>query len=384
MNIGPIRSKFKILLLLGMLCVASPSSDVLRPSVDAREIAEDDQIQKLIQELDHDRFLVRENAMIRLSSIGGDSVKPLVEAIPHGSLEMKSRGVNILRHLSLLEDQQIAEAAETGLRELAGNAQTSLSSRVKLAIFFLNKVKQSQAVQDLEQRGASITRRTETIEGRRVFVPISLELDDKWSGNNADLTKLGRLVDLLEMDLTGESVSDETVRQLIKVPQLASLRINRASISDNAIEHVKIIKNLRFLEICFCEISDKSITQIGQLRTLAELNLFGTKISDQGIEAIRNDLPHVDIQYKKGGFLGVACETHGSNCIVVRIVSDSPAEKARFQLHDVVAEFDGKAVESADQLVEIGSNYFPGEKIKVKLIRGQKVLIQTVTMGEWP
>ncbi len=69
---------------------------------------------------------------------------------------------------------------------------------------------------------------------------------------------------------------------------------------------------------------------------------------------------------------------------VLKVIEDSPAEKAGFKVGDVVIEFDGKAISSSSDLpLAVGSTPI-GKKAKVKIVRDGKSANLTVKIAELP
>lgn len=69
---------------------------------------------------------------------------------------------------------------------------------------------------------------------------------------------------------------------------------------------------------------------------------------------------------------------------VLKVIDDSPAEKAGFKVGDVVIEFDGKVIQSSSDLpLAVGSTPL-GKKAKVKIIRDGKPANLTVKIAELP
>ncbi len=70
--------------------------------------------------------------------------------------------------------------------------------------------------------------------------------------------------------------------------------------------------------------------------------------------------------------------------VVLRIMDNSPASKAKFMVGDVVVEFDGKTIHrSSDLPIAVGSTRV-GSKVKVKVIREGKSKTLKVTIAELP
>ncbi len=69
---------------------------------------------------------------------------------------------------------------------------------------------------------------------------------------------------------------------------------------------------------------------------------------------------------------------------VVLGVGDGPAKKAGLKLYDLITEINGKKIKHAQDLVYTVADLEPGKKVKVKVLRNDKPLTLTVTIGESP
>jgi serine protease Do len=70
--------------------------------------------------------------------------------------------------------------------------------------------------------------------------------------------------------------------------------------------------------------------------------------------------------------------------VVLRILDNSPAEQAKFQVGDVVVEFNGVAINRSSDLPLAVGNTPVGKKAKVKVIREGKPISLNVVIGELP
>ena len=68
--------------------------------------------------------------------------------------------------------------------------------------------------------------------------------------------------------------------------------------------------------------------------------------------------------------------------LVEDLVADGPADKAGIKASDIVTEFGGQAVESANQLVQLVTGTDPGTKVTVKLWRDGTEVSVTVKVGD--
>jgi len=68
--------------------------------------------------------------------------------------------------------------------------------------------------------------------------------------------------------------------------------------------------------------------------------------------------------------------------VITRVQSNSPAAKAGLKKEDVIQQFDGKALENADQLSTWVASTPPGASAKMQILRNGKSMTLTVKLGE--
>jgi serine protease Do len=73
-----------------------------------------------------------------------------------------------------------------------------------------------------------------------------------------------------------------------------------------------------------------------------------------------------------------------AGALVNAVEPGSPAEKAGIQVSDVILRFDGKPVNSADDLVRMVGNTKPGTKSQIQVWRAKATRDLTITVGEMP
>jgi putative serine protease PepD len=85
-------------------------------------------------------------------------------------------------------------------------------------------------------------------------------------------------------------------------------------------------------------------------------------------------------------FLGVAIgdATSRSGAKIGTVRNDSPAAKAGLKVGDVITGFDGRTIESADDLTAAVGAAKPGEQVKLTYVRGGQTKTTTVTLGNRP
>ncbi|MCM1272255.1 MAG: trypsin-like peptidase domain-containing protein [Clostridium sp.] len=131
-----------------------------------------------------------------------------------------------------------------------------------------------------------------------------------------------------------------------------------------------------------------------------EVEGMGYAIPISKVDSIISDLMNRRTREKiedesKRGYLGIECDTVSEEAtmlyeipagvLVTNVTDGSAADRAGIKANDIITEFDGQAVTSANSLVELLQYYKAGEKIEVKLqtksVGGYKEKTVTVKLG---
>jgi hypothetical protein len=83
-----------------------------------------------------------------------------------------------------------------------------------------------------------------------------------------------------------------------------------------------------------------------------------------------------------GPELGLSLEQRADGVYVIFVEEKSPASKARFEVGDKVEEFEGQPVKSITNFNQVHMATKPGQKVKITVRRGARLLEKTVTLGE--
>lgn len=107
-----------------------------------------------------------------------------------------------------------------------------------------------------------------------------------------------------------------------------------------------------------------------------------------GIAAL---LPAKEQDQKDAGYLGVSVsfnseedgdQAKDSGVVVVGVDEDGPAQKAGIRKHDVLRMFNDRKIARPDDLVTAVHAAAPGEKVRIRLVRDEKPMDVTVTLGK--
>ncbi len=116
------------------------------------------------------------------------------------------------------------------------------------------------------------------------------------SFDNQMLKKLEPFADtIVEADLSGTQLSDESIESLSKFDNLRSLNLSRTQIEGKTIGKLSEIETLESLNLYGTKLSSDRIDQLAQLTQLRRLYLFQTELgSESAVQQLREALPNCD------------------------------------------------------------------------------------------
>ena len=351
-------------------------------SQDDNEKITAEQIQLWINDLDSSSFVTREFATENLPRAGVDCIDPLVDALPKSSLEVMTRGIHVLREVALSDDLATENAARAALEQVARSRHKTLSGRASSTLAGLDTIRQKRATAQLQKLGAKFNTGDFAL-APFATEPFSIELGDDWEGTAKDLVRLKWLHEIRQITLSGNQFTDEHVKHVAVMENLNDVTLKRAAITGRSITHLKKLKNISRLSIMYCPIDDMSIEHLLDQRNITKIRLFGTQITKDGAAKLQRELVSTDIDHRNGAFLGIGGDAteHGLEIAIVH--PTSIANKKDLRVGDIVVKYDGKKVESFEQLTSlIGANR-SGEEVTLELMRGGETITKRITLGEW-
>lgn len=367
----------------------SPNPAAAKP----RDPATPQAIEHWIGELDSDVFDNRENATLKLVEAGAPAVEPVKKILQtSGSLEVTTRALHVLRELGLSADLDVQEAARTALEDLA-REPTSVGRRADGAIAWLNDQRSSQTIDALEKLGAVVNKTQYPPEFGAVEEIDGIQIDDGWRGTERDFRRLKWLQDVEKLVLVGDKIDDAIMPHVAAMSGLKQLHLYRTKISDQGLAALGPMDSLSEIGIYYAPNSDAAVASLKKLRGLVNIRLYGTKISPAAKDQLAAALELEKIDYRRGAFLGVSCQTLGQQCELATVHEESPAHKAGLRPGDIIVTFAGKSVADFDGLTAVISQYGVSDVVDVVYLRrtidengndsGEQSLTTKVTLGEW-
>lgn len=376
----------RMLLPLAFVCGTLP----LTFAQDAPDAGSAEEVRQWVAALESDTYAARHSATERLILAGAPAIEPVAQAIEQGGLETIIRGIYILRQQALATSEPRTEAAAyEALKRIADRRVTTASRRAATAVQALDEVRQRRAQQLLEQQGAVFSM-TQVQIGPRISQPYpSILIGESWRGRVEDLERLAWITKFRALEdaqpwmiaLQGPKVTDAWVERLKTLENVRVVQLKSASISDQAMAHLKEMPELQFLEILYNPITDAGLPDLASLKSISRIKLYGTRVTPAAVQQLQQQLVGVDIDYRRGGFLGIGCEDNP--CRVTTVREGTAAATAGLQMGDIVTRYNGQPVRTMDELTALIAQNSAGETVQIEVLRDGEQVVVDVVLGEW-
>lgn len=150
---------------------------------------------------------------------------------------------------------------------------------------------------------------------------------------------------------------------------------------DHDLKDAKDLLGISMVVLASPKLSDETLKHVAEMPELARLTVNGGAFTSAGLREFRKARPEVVFFASGPAVLGIKGITSGP-CRVDEIVPNAGAAVAGLASGDEIISVDGQAIESfADLTVEV-YNHKPGEKIKIVYLRNGKRNEATVLLGQ--
>ncbi len=106
------------------------------------------------------------------------------------------------------------------------------------------------------------------------------------------LTKVARLKNLRQLDLSGAAITASGVKTLARLPELRRLSLwNITSVDDAAAPYLETLATLTSLDLSNTSIGDATLARLAKLSNLRRLYISETKVTTEGLAAFRKQHP---------------------------------------------------------------------------------------------
>ena len=328
-----------------------------------------DSLKNWLSDLSSKTFFDREQATLNLIDEGTSVIDPLVASIPMQNYEGTSRVMFILRQLALKATGENIEIAREALEQLAESESRRISRRASTVLDELNEIRQGEAVKQIVALGGSVNRESIPV-GQQFMTFLTVRIGEEWTGGVDDLKHLKWIGQAEAIHVEGEQVTDDWLFHVGKMRNLKSLIIKRGKVSDVGIDHLSNLQKLINVEFFYVEIGNPSVDTILKWKqTLQYLKIYGSTMTEEMPDRIKAGIPGIDLDFRLGAFLGVACPRPPDPCFVSSIQPNSGALKAGILSGDLIIGMDDEEINTFDDLRKVISRYASGDKTAVDFIR---------------
>ncbi len=289
------------------------------------------QIAAWIVELDDDRYAVREQATAQLLAAGPAALDPLLVAASGDRPEPADRAVWVLRKLSNGQEPRLRRPALERLAQLENRPQVVAAAKQSLAV-----LRHQEAAEAIKELGGQYIAQQYPAGTERLTIA-QVVLDDGWRGGDEGLKYLADLQGVRQVIIIGTDITSEGLATLTNVEMIESLW------------------------------------------------LYGTKLEADQIPPLRETLPRVTIDYRRGALLGVggAAPDGPGPAVVADVRTGSSAAAAGIRVGDVIRTFDSQGVRDFKDLTAKIAEHRPGDEVRLEILRGSQHINMTVTLGQW-
>ncbi len=349
------------------------------------------EIKQWIEQLDSDKFLIRESATQKLTGAKANAIPILSQSIESGSLEKAFRCIHVLRNFAVGEDIEMEKEATAKLALIAATENDRVAAYAEDVLKRIAPIKQEQAIRILSGLGVRFSSYTATQSGfQNVLSGPGVTIDSSYEGTVDDLYYLRHLQFIEDVQVSNDNVTADWFAQIAKMPNVRLMTIKDGPVNVAMLRELEpIIPKLAALRLYYIDVDGAVAPLVSKLENAAHVEFFGLPLSAEDEKRIRQALPPVAgqvVKFRQGGFLGVSgssSSTAGS-CYIQNVHQDSGAYKAGLRGGDVVTEAVGTQVESFQHLIDLLKDKKVGETIDLTIMRRGRTQKLSVTLGKWP
>jgi hypothetical protein len=330
---------------------------------------EDQGIDEWIQQLGHENYLRRERASRNLVRSGSKAVPALATAVRTGDLEVVERAASAMIEIAIAVPPREDGGAFDLLSELATQTVGRPASIARGALSEVKTFRSEQAKKSLARAGVFVGLATFSI-GAQSRQRMLVEINENWNRDIESLQWLEWIKGYDNARIEGDAAKVEVIREVTKIPDLRSVILADAVIDGDALNALSEVDRLDTLEIQYSKLQESHGDLIAALPIRASLILMGTGLSEERADRLKEELPGLQIQYRRGGFLGVMCIDNFDVCEITGIQEGSAAEAAGLIRGDIITMVNDREIKHFRDLQNAINEHVPGDEVQVQFQRG--------------
>ncbi len=334
-----------------------------------------------VGQLSSDHYLRRESAQQKLIRAGDEAVGPLENVLATADLETTELAIRALGEISMAQKPNDDSGAWAALDRISTKRAGSKANRAKIALEEVNSYRSETAIEAI--RGAGVTIGVDEFVIQAISESnIILQINSSWRGDIDVLDWLRWVRKVQFARIEGPAVNREVLKRLAKMPDLHSITLVDGTIDVETIKSLQAITSITALELRYTHLDEKLADAITELPLRSSLSMIGTDLAMSKVEAMREKLPGLKIEYKQGGYLGVGGSDFGNVCEINRVLFGSAADKAGLKVGDRIERIGDTEIKLFSDLQAKVSQHQEGDSLTIEYSRqGNKAKV-TVVLGK--
>ncbi|WP_165698670.1 PDZ domain-containing protein [Bremerella volcania] len=354
------------------------------------------QIASWIDQLDSDKFLLRENATQKLISAQQAAIGPLADAVRTGSLEKAFRCIHVLRAFAIGDDIETEIQASAKLALIAATENDRVGAYAGDVLKRIEPIQRERAIRILSGLGVKFTSYAPMQGFQGMDEGPGIWITNDYTGSAKHLHYLQHLGFIEDVQIENDKITADWFAEIAKMPNVDHLTIKDGPVDIEMLRELEpLLHKIEFVRLYYLKLKTSPAPLLSKMTMLRQAELFGMVIDGKELfqdaqeqQRIRSALPGVlpeGIKFRSGGFLGVRGPSDGNRgpCVVQSVDQDTGAYKAGLRGGDTVTEVNGTQVQGFMHLIELLQDKKAGDKVKMVAVRGTETKELDVTLGKW-
>ncbi len=205
--------------------------------------------------------------------------------------------------------------------------------------------------------------------------------------NTESVSALNQLkrVSTIPVSFEDTKVDAQSISWLAKLKRVRAIAMRNVQVSTAGVSELEKLPQISSLKLSSMSIDKEFLESVGRMKRLAQLELRGCEFDIAAFRRLESTR-RVRIDFQPKAFLGVGPQGGGRSdqvgCQIAYIAPGSAAASAGISVGDVIRAIDGDPVKTFHEVRLRIAQYDPGEKMAMKVQRGDKELEINVELGK--
>src|SRR6056297_2115034 len=253
-------------------------------------------LERYIEQLSASSYHARQVAMRRLESAGEEAIEPLEAAVRGGNLEVVDRASFILQSLAVLETPYDPPLAWNALGRLRQNGPGSAATRADSSIEMIEQDRSVRSQARLAAAGLKVGIQELTFNSR-LAAEDAIIFPENWKIDSEALRWLPWMYSTTMVVMAGDTVCDETLDAIVKLPKLVDSQLRDAKLSAAGLKKLAELERINTLELLFVDVGgpDEDLFAMAELPLRNTLVLTATKFVPEDVDALEGNFQGLEI-----------------------------------------------------------------------------------------